>query len=476
MKLDDFCVIYINEISPRYNLTATRRASKLSLALSSILYSSEIYLLGSTSTEYDHFSSDSQMEQLRLHNVHVIEIPAVEFYTQKRIHPYTHVNSTKPEVKQQQHSRSRSLLKPVWNIFGPIIKIFCPMLRWNIYHNTRMYKYALSNILDDPKNKNKNTLVFCSVTTFQFFTLWLGKWLKKKYGQRVTIIADLRDPIYNNPHAGWLGKNKLISALVSRALLRNFDFVITVGKLITEDLVQRVGISADKVFTIPTGYTNSEIEVKLFDVESVKKSSWLNNDGKSVKIVYTGSLEKRNKEFLWFVTELEKVANQIQKFEYEIYYAGKDVEVFENILNKIECKRIKACIMGYVGPEELQELHKRADVLLLISDVDFNGRAVTGKIFEYLLSFKPILAVAPRGSEVEEYLDDSISKVLIYRDEDGAEIIKDFILKLTNLNDAEFQTFISRRMRIVEKLKLEEKLSLVLVKAKGKNLRKEPSV
>ena len=84
-------------------------------------------------------------------------------------------------------------------------------------------------------------------------------------------------------------------------------------------------------------------------------------------------------------------------------------------------------IVGYVPHRESIEYMMASDLLLLLISDESGSDLVTGKIYEYLASAKPILAIVPKGEASKLVLEYARGVVVPPNNEDG---ITAFILRL----------------------------------------------
>ena len=78
--------------------------------------------------------------------------------------------------------------------------------------------------------------------------------------------------------------------------------------------------------------------------------------------------------------------------------------VGEEILSTIEKYNLTKYLnnVGYVSHNESVKYQKKAQVLLLIEiDSQDTKAIIPGKLFEYMVSNRPIIAIGPSGSDVE---------------------------------------------------------------------------
>jgi glycosyltransferase involved in cell wall biosynthesis len=76
---------------------------------------------------------------------------------------------------------------------------------------------------------------------------------------------------------------------------------------------------------------------------------------------------------------------------------------------------------GYVSHEKsIEYLLSSSIQLLIVPKIENNKGIVPGKFFEYLASKKPILALGPKGGDLEELINETQSGALFEYHENGA--------------------------------------------------------
>ena len=84
--------------------------------------------------------------------------------------------------------------------------------------------------------------------------------------------------------------------------------------------------------------------------------------------------------------------------------------------------------MKYVDHEKAIEFQNKAQVLLLlIPNIEKSKGILTGKLFEYLIAKRPILAIGPEDGDLAEILKETDSGILIdfsNREQLSSEILK----------------------------------------------------
>ncbi|WNH12198.1 glycosyl transferase family 1 [Thalassobellus suaedae] len=220
----------------------------------------------------------------------------------------------------------------------------------------------------------------------------IGIQLKEKQG--VKWIADFRDPWTT---IGYHKQLKLteVSKLKHKALesqVLNSANQIVVTSFVTKTEFQQ--ITKKPIAVITNGYDTE----KVGSVELDSKFS----------ISHIGSLlSKRNPEMLWKV--LSELIKEYKDFaqDFQLTFVGA---VSENVLNSIEKYGLSDYVnnIGYVSHLESIKFQKKSQLLLLIEiDSEDTKCIIPGKLFEYIVSNRPILAMGPKNSDVEKIIKET---------------------------------------------------------------------
>lgn len=118
-------------------------------------------------------------------------------------------------------------------------------------------------------------------------------------------------------------------------------------------------------------------------------------------------LSERNPEILWKV--LEDLINEDTEFErsLRLNFVGA---VSETVMDSLRHYNLidYADRVGYVSHKESIIYQKKSQVLLLIeSNIETKQGIIPGKLFEYMVSNRPILAIGPKSWEVDSILKET---------------------------------------------------------------------
>ncbi|WP_029036785.1 glycosyltransferase family 4 protein [Salinimicrobium xinjiangense] len=240
----------------------------------------------------------------------------------------------------------------------------------------------------------------------------IGLELKQKAGVR--WIADFRDPW---TQIGYHKKLKLSSR----------------SQKIHEQLEKGVLQAADKIITTSfttrdefTSKTDKPVEVITngYDVEEVEKLPM----DKKFSLSHIGSLlSGRNPENLWkAISELiSEKPDFAEDFQLKLIGA-----VGEPVLESIQkCGLGKYLLLkDYMSHAEALQLQRSSQLLLLIEiDSEETKGIIPGKLFEYMVSERPILAVGPEGADIRKIITETNTGSFFLYSQKGE--IKTFLLE-----------------------------------------------
>ena len=226
--------------------------------------------------------------------------------------------------------------------------------------------------------KNKINVIYASGPVWTTFLI--GFLLKKK--TKKPLVIDFRDPWTHNSNIKYPTKfHKFIEQKMEKAVVAEANYIIVVSDLIKDDIIKRYPFAASKIETLTNGFDPEDFK----NLTSKKRSN-------KFTITYTGSIYglRTARSFLIGLKELI-IENEDLEKNIEVHFVG-------NYGNETACLVRELQLEKYVKLKENVSHTKcidflmSSDVLLLLITSKEN---LTGKMFEYFASQKPIIAISP---------------------------------------------------------------------------------
>ena len=215
--------------------------------------------------------------------------------------------------------------------------------------------------------------------------------LQLKQEMKVKWFADFRDPWTT---IGYHSALKLSAYAekkhkkLERKVLQTADTIIVTSKTTKAEFQL---ITTKPIEVITNGY----------DVENIEKQSL----DEKFSMAHIGSfLSDRNPKNLWEALQELVVENEQFAQHFQLKLIGK---VSQEIIDSIaEFNLDKHCLnLGYVSHEEAIKHQRKSQILLLIEiDSPETKSIIPGKVFEYLVSERPIVAIGPKDSDFAEII------------------------------------------------------------------------
>ncbi len=217
----------------------------------------------------------------------------------------------------------------------------------------------------------------------------IGLDLKKQLN--VNWIADFRDPWTTIGYHKELKLSKWASAkhkALEKEVMKTCDTILVTSPT-TKTEFER--ITNQPIEVITNGYDVEEIEKKSLD--------------EAFTLAHIGSfLSERNPQILW-----ESLSELIQENEaFATHFKLKLIgAVSKEVIQSISDYKLDTFVqnLGYVSHEEAL-IHQRSSQVLLLIEIDSVDTKciIPGKLFEYMVSERPILAIGPKNSDFENII------------------------------------------------------------------------
>lgn len=244
----------------------------------------------------------------------------------------------------------------------------------------------------------------------------IGLELKQKLNVR--WVADFRDP--------WttIGYHKALKLLefaankhkqLENKVLNNADLILVTSPSTRAEFKK---ITSKPIEVITNGYDVEKIGNQIVD--------------KKFSLAHIGSfLSERNPRILWeSISELIR-ENPLFASHFQLKLIGA---ISQEVLDSIALFQLQNYVnnLGYVSHDEAIVHQKKSQVLLLIEiNSEDTKSIIPGKLFEYLVSERPIIGVGPKGCDFAEIIIDTNTGVFV--DYSEKEKLKNYIANYFSL-------------------------------------------
>ena len=300
--------------------------------------------------------------------------------------------------------------------------------------------------IDFIENYLSKTKIDVVITTGPPHSLHLiGYELKKRLN--IKWISDFRDPWVN---LNYLNRFHLLPSVKRRhkklrdkVLINSNSVIVTSEKL--KKLYKEI---APNIFKITNGY---DYEYSTVNIDS------------KFSISHIGSLyPERNPKYLWDIIDEICINNEEFRSNLQINFIGN---TSEKIIKYLSNKTFKSCIkfFDYVDYKRAIEFMCSSQILLMVEENDNDSSyAIPGKLFDYLNSKRPIIAIGPDKSEVNQILyDTNAGKFFNYNESINLKL---HIENLYNQYEMGSISYDAKNISIYRRKNLTEELSKIIKK------------
>ncbi|MGM0396665.1 MAG: glycosyltransferase family 4 protein [Bacillota bacterium] len=248
------------------------------------------------------------------------------------------------------------------------------------------YRLNRDKVMDIVK---KEGIKLVYTTSFPYSSHILGLHLKKNMPE-LRWVADFRDEWTNNPyHRDSIYKRIKFKGekRMELQVTEGCDYFITNTPLMLENFIADNPSLQGRSTFIPNGY----------DEEDFQELANERDDGEKFVVTYTGSLYgRRNLDEFMEGLKISIDKNEIRKDDLQIRIVGNIYDkVIDSYARKFNLEgQIKS--YGYLPHKESIQMLFNSDIILLVIGKGKGSKNFyTGKIFEYIRSDRPILAIVP---------------------------------------------------------------------------------
>lgn len=270
-----------------------------------------------------------------------------------------------------------------------LLRIPCMALTWAC----DTFKYIEENI-----DMSKFDLLY--TTSGPYSSHLIGYYLSQKYN--IPWVADWRDQWTDNHNEGHDVVNNPVDKLsvaFEKNLLHQASCNVTTADDAVQMYIDHFNLPKTKVAFIPNGY----------DEEDFKDYPMVNNKTEKFTLNYSGLIYTKEQSVEPIFRALKQLCseNLMDKNHIQFVISGKSFIDVDELARKYDLEST-VVQTGYVSHEKAVQGNVNSDLLiLLVGDSDILKRVYTGKIFDYLRSGRPILALAPKNGVVDRILKES---------------------------------------------------------------------
>jgi glycosyltransferase involved in cell wall biosynthesis len=248
-------------------------------------------------------------------------------------------------------------------------------------------------------------------------TQLIGLKLKRKF-PHVKWVADLRDP-WTDIYYYDMFKPSLLARMADREMEKNVltraDTIITVGQTLAGILGSKGEKILNKIHILPNGYDEEDFEGILPIIPE------------QFTITYAGTLSPA-----YPVSGLVEAVKglRVNDRPVRLKFVGTVPETIQALFPVDDEGHRPDFIQYCEHPEAIRYLMESTMLLLIIPDHPSNRSILTGKIFEYLATGKPVLLLGPAdGDAAQLMVKCGYQGIFGYNDVQG---IRDFIMKVAD--------------------------------------------
>ena len=259
-------------------------------------------------------------------------------------------------------------------------------LKW-LYMPDQNVGWLPFGVFSGTKIVRKENIDLIYATSPIWTSLLIGLFIKKK--TKKPLVVDFRDPWTENFSIIYPTKfHERLDRMMEKMVLTQADYVVVATDSIKNNLIRKYPFIASRIETITNGFDPADFE----GLKISKKSD-------KFTITYVGSIYDllTAKPFL---TALKEFVEEKKEFKekVEAVFVGNCGRETPQLVRELGLKE-NVRFVGYVAHKKSLEFMVNSQVLLLLITLEGSkGEGIlTVKLFEYLASRKPIVALAPEN-------------------------------------------------------------------------------
>ena len=352
--------------------------------------------------------TDDSLEDEISHSLKVFRTPATDYFTVYK------KDKTKIPTAGFANSVNNTLKNKLFRFIRGNFFIPDPRKGWNRF----AFKKACEII-------NTEDIHYVVTTSPPHSTQLIGLKIKKKFPE-IKWIADLRDPwtdiyYYKQFYPTFISKK--IDSGFEKRVLKNADRIITVGPSLKSLFSQKVPGINDKIEVITNGYDENDFT----GLDQVNPDI--------ITISYIGTLSGTY-PVDGFLSALKSAYQEAGSFKLR-FIGTVSPDQQKLITSKLENSDVQF-INSVNHPAALKYMAESTVLLLIIPDHSSNKTIITGKLFEYLASGKPIICIGPEDGDAAGLLKETAHGVVF--DYHESDRISEYLRTLKTGDSSIFKT------------------------------------
>ena len=239
-------------------------------------------------------------------------------------------------------------------------------------------------------------------------THFAGLALRRTHG--MPWLADFRDPwteIYFYPELPMTAPVRALDAFLERRILRNADGFVVVSPSMQRRFAER-------------GYASEVIENGFDPADFEETASSHAVSGDAFVVAHVGNMSRtQNPEALWKALSGPETASDWPDLQFR-FTGHTDASVLASA--SATCPGVRLDTLPYVPHRTaIGRMREAALLLLSINRVEGAEGIATGKLYEYLASGRPVLALGPANGDAARILQETgAGRMFDFDDADGA--------------------------------------------------------
>jgi glycosyltransferase involved in cell wall biosynthesis len=242
----------------------------------------------------------------------------------------------------------------------------------------------------------KHSIKNVYITGFPFSAFFIGVWLKRRFKDSIFWLADYRDAWQFEPkfeeQVNAFRQNAI--RRVEARVLKSADYFSYATQFITQQYQAAFPEIVSRSITITNGYDEDDFT----SIQSFIFSRFT--------VLYMGKIYAFKGSPIPLMNAMKKLKAERGTQDFSFTHIGT---VPQEILDYVKNNRIDFYeYLGYKSHDEALAYAAGADVLVIIVNNDPESKGVlTGKIFELARLGRPILALGPRDSLLEQFIKEN---------------------------------------------------------------------